>query len=172
MRLGRGAATTPLDINSESTKRMIDLLVTLMPLAAAVLATVTNSMNLYLAGRVVKVSNRLRRPWPDLSDIRFPAAAHAAFATALVVSFLPGLIGSVGGVIAAALMMAYGLLGLAVVHAITRASSGRTLILTGTYLAIFLIGWPIIVLTLLGVADAIFDFRGRVGAGKPPALTQ
>ena len=169
---GRNAASTPLDVNSDTTKRMIDFLVTVMPLAAAVLATVTNTLNLYLAGRVVKVSNRLRRPWPDLSQIRFPATAHAAFAVALVVSFLPGLIGSIGGVIAAALMMAYGLLGLAVMHAITRATGGRTLILTGTYLSVFLIGWPIIILTLLGVADAIFDFRNRVGAGKPPALTQ
>jgi len=169
---GRNAASTPLDVNSDSTKRMIDFLVTVMPLAAAVLATVTNTMNLYLAGRVVKVSNRLRRPWPDLSQIRFPATAHAVFAAALVASFLPGLIGSIGGVIAAALMMAYALLGLAVMHAITRGTGGRTLILTGTYLSVFLIGWPIIILTLLGVADAIFDFRNRVGAGKPPALTQ
>lgn len=168
----QGRAGTPLDVNSDGAKRVIDLLVAVMPLAAAVLATVTNSLNLYLAGRIVTVSGRLRRPWPDLSAIRFPVTAHAVFAISLVLSFMPGLIGSVGGIVAAALMMAYGLLGFAVLHAITRATGGRLFILTGTYIAVLFIGWPIIVLTLLGVADAIFDFRNRVGAGKPPALTQ
>ena len=169
---GRTTASTPLDVNSDNAKRIVDLLVIIMPLAAAVLATVTNSLNLYLAGRIVSVSGRLRRPWPDLSAIRFPPLAHAAFAASLILSFIPGLIGTIGSIVAAALMMAYGLLGLAVLHAITRATGGRIFILTGTYIAVLFIGWPIVILSLIGVADAIFDFRNRVGSGKPPALTQ
>ena len=169
---GRTTANTPLDVNSDNAKRIVDLLVIIMPLAAAVLATVTNSLNLYLAGRIVSVSGRLRRPWPDLSAIRFPPLAHAVFAASLILSFIPGLIGTIGSIVAAALMMAYGLLGFAVLHAITRGSRGRIFILTGAYIAVLFIGWPIVILTLIGVADAIFDFRNRVGAGKPPALTQ
>jgi hypothetical protein len=169
---GRTTADTPLDVNSDNAKRIVDLLVIIMPLAAAVLATVTNSLNLYLAGRIVSVSGRLRRPWPDLSAIRFPPLTHAVFAASLILSFIPGLIGTIGSIVAAALMMAYGLLGFAVLHAITRGARGRIFILTGAYVAVLFIGWPIVLLTLLGVTDAIFDFRNRVGAGKPPALTQ
>jgi hypothetical protein len=140
-----------------------------MPLAAAVLATLTSSVNLYLAGRVVKVSGRLKRPWPDLPAIRFPVAAHLGFAAALVLSFMPGMVGTVGGIVSAALIMAYAIVGFAVLHSITRNIGGRTFILTGAYLAALVIGWPVLAMTLLGLADAIFDFRKRVGGGSPPA---
>jgi hypothetical protein len=168
---GRGPSGSALDATSESGKRLIDLLVTIMPLAAAVLATVTSSVNLYLAARVVKVSGRLKRPWPDLSAIRFPVAAHLSFAAALVLSFMPGLVGTMGGIVSAALIMAYAIAGFAVLHAITRHVGGRSFILAGAYLAVLVIGWPVLALTLLGLADAIFDFRSRVGAGAPPTTT-
>ncbi len=168
---GRGTSGSGLDVTSDSGRRVLDLLVTIMPLAAAVLATVTSSVNLYLAGRVVKVSGRLKRPWPDLSAIRFPLTAHLSFAGALVLSFLPGMVGTVGGIVAAALIMAYAILGFSVLHAITRNVGGRTFILTGAYLAVLVIGWPVLVLTLFGLADAIFDFRNRVSVGGPPATT-
>ena len=47
-------------------ERLIDILVVAVPPAAAVLATILNVFNLWLAARIVKVSGRLRRPWPDL----------------------------------------------------------------------------------------------------------
>ncbi len=168
---GRGPSGSALDVTSDSGRRLVDILVIIMPLAAAVLTTVTTSMNLYLAGRVVKVSGRLKRPWPNLADIRFPLAAHLSFAGALVLSFMPGLAGTMGGIVAAAMIMAYAILGFAVLHAITRNVGGRSFILAGAYLAILVIGWPVLAMTLLGLADAIFDFRKRVGAGSPPATT-
>jgi hypothetical protein len=168
---GRGPSGSAIDVTSDGGKRLVDLLVTIMPLAAAVLATVTSSVNLYLAGRVVKVSGRLKRPWPDLSDLRFPLTAHLSFAGALALSFFPGLVGTLGGIVAAALIMAYAILGFSVLHAITRRVGGRSFILTGAYLAAMIIGWPLLVMTLLGLADAIFDFRKRAGAGHPPPTT-
>lgn len=164
-------AGSPLETRNIDSKRLIDFLATVIPLAAAVLATITNSVNLYLAGRIVRVSGRLRRPWPDLSDMRFPGAAHAAFAVALAVSFLPGLIGSAAAIVSAAMMMAYGILGFSVLHAVTRQNRGRVFILTGAYFAVLVIGWPILLMTLIGLADAIFDFRARFAKGPPPATT-
>ena len=52
--------------------RLIDFLVAAIPPAAAVLATITNMLNLWLAARVVKFSGRLKRPWPQLSAMTFP----------------------------------------------------------------------------------------------------
>ena len=46
--------------------RLIDFLVAAIPPAAAVLATITNVLNLWLAARIVKFSGRLKRPWPRL----------------------------------------------------------------------------------------------------------
>ena len=58
-------------------QRLIDFLVSALPLAGAVLATITNLLNLWLAGRVVKFSGRLTRPWPELAHMSFPEAARA-----------------------------------------------------------------------------------------------
>ncbi len=169
----RRTPATPLDADSPEAQRTIEFLVAAMPLAAAAVATMTNSLNLYLAGRIVRVSGNLKRPWPDLAAMRFPPRAHMAFAAAIVLSFMPGLVGTVGGIVTAALVLAYAILGFAVLHAITRPLGGRTFILVGAYFALAFF-WPTIILaTLFGIADAIFDFRNRnAGPGQPPARTE
>jgi hypothetical protein len=150
--------------------RLIEFLVLALPPAAAVLTTITNVVNLWLAAKVVTVSARMRRPPPDLAGMEFPNYAPALLAAAVAVSFVPGLIGIVGGVLAASLLMAYAILGFAVLHAITRAVGGRALILAGIYLAVIVFGWPVLAIALLGLADTAFGIRART-AGKrgPPA---
>ena len=118
--------------------------------------------NLWLSGRVVRMSGRLRRPWPDLPSMEFPPLAAALIAVALAGSFLPDIAGVIGGISAAALLIAYGALGLAVLHAITRGVSGRPVILGVVYALLVLQGWPILILRLLGLIDTAVDLRGRV----------
>jgi hypothetical protein len=144
-----------------------------LPPAAAVLATITNVINLWLAGRVVKFSGRLTRPWPDLPSMTFPRLAAAAFAVALLLSFVNGMIGIVAGVLSASLLMAYGILGFAVLHAITRGVASRAFMLGGTYAAVLVFGWPIIVLCMLGLFETATGLRARVARrrGGPPART-
>src|SRR4029077_16953592 len=70
---------------------LIDLLVAAIPPAAAVLATITGVVNLWLAARIVKVSGRLKRPWPDLSALALPGFALAILAAAIAGTMLPDL---------------------------------------------------------------------------------
>src|SRR5262249_48641768 len=56
-------------------ERLIEILVNAIPPAAAVLATVTNLLNLWIAARVVRFSGRMTRPWPALSSMTFPSLA-------------------------------------------------------------------------------------------------
>lgn len=148
--------------------RLLDLLVGALPPAAAVLTTVTNLVNLWLAARIVKVSGRMRRPPPDLSAMQFPSYTPLLAAAAIAGSFLPGLIGIAAGVLAASMLMAYAILGFAVLHAITRGTSSRPLILGGAYVAVIVFGWPVLMMTLLGLADAVLDVRGRVARKRGP----
>ena len=90
-------------------------------------STLLNVLNLWLAGRIVKVSGRLRRPWPDLSTLTFPPFAPGLLAAAVAGSFLPDLFGLLSGVFAASLLMAFAILGFAVLHAITRGMGSRGL---------------------------------------------
>jgi len=152
--------------------RVLDFLVAALPPAAAVLTTLTSIVNLWLAERVARISGRLRRPPSDLSAMRFPAYAPALAAAAVVATFVPGMIGLGAGVVTASLSMAYAVLGFAVLHAITRGMNSRPFTLGGTYLLVLVLGWPVLAMTLLGLADTAFDFRGRLahkrGGSTPP----
>ena len=151
-----------------NTERLIEILVNAIPPAAAVLATITNLLNLWLAARVVKFSGRLARPWPQLSSMSFPPLVTAALAVAIVLSFLDGMLGIVGGIVAASLLLAYGVLGFAVLHAITQGMSARPFVLSVTYAGVILLGWPMLALCLLGLVDTAIGLRARVSAKRGP----
>jgi hypothetical protein len=166
------AANTPLELpKSADASRLMDFLVAVLPPTAAVVTTVTNLLNLWLAGRIVRISGRLRRPPSDIATMRFPFYAPALIGAGVAASFLPGLIGSLGGVLTAAMLMAYAILGFAVIHAVTRGMNSRPFALGGIYAAVIVFGWPMLLMSMLGLADTAFDLRGRVarrrGSNKP-----
>lgn len=163
---------SPLSVPGVSNaQRLLDFLAVALPLAGAVLATITNVLNLWLAGRIVKFSGRLRRPWPDLATMTFPRPMALVLAAAALATALGGMLGIVSSVLAAALLMAYGVLGFAVLHAITRGMNARGLVLGGTYAAVLVIGWPVLALCLLGLIETAIDLRARIARtrGSPPA---
>jgi hypothetical protein len=147
---------------------LIGLLVAAVPPAAAVLATVTNVVNLWLAARVVKFSGRLARPWPAIADMTFPPLVPLTLAVAIAISFLGGLIGILAGVVAASLLMAYGVLGFAVLHAVTRGIASRAFLLGGVYASVLVFGWPVLSLCLLGLAETMFGLRARAARKRGP----
>lgn len=141
--------------------RLLDFLVAALPPAAAVLTTITNIVNLWLAERVARISGRLRRPPPELSAMRFPPYAPALVGAAFAVTFLPGMASLSATVLTASLLMAYAVLGFAVLHAVTRGMNSRPFTLGGAYAAVLMFGWPVLALSMLGLADTAFDLRGR-----------
>jgi hypothetical protein len=139
---------------------------------AAVTAALTQTANLWLAGLVVRLSGRLRRPWPDLTALSFPPLAAVLYGAFLAGAFLPGLPGHVARLFAATLTMAFALVGLAVVHTVTRGIQGRAAILLGTYGCVLFLLWPILVMTIIGVAETLFGLRDRVSKRGPPAALE
>jgi hypothetical protein len=153
----------PLDIN-----RTVEILMVVLPPAAAVVTTITNTLNLWLAGRIVSVSGRMKRPLPNLSAMRFPPYAPLLTGAALAVSFLPGMVGTAGLVLATAMLVAFAILGLAVLHTITRGVNARMLLLGSVYASVIVMLWPALFLILLGLADTALDIRGRVAGRRGP----
>ncbi|HWM81018.1 MAG TPA: DUF2232 domain-containing protein [Pseudolabrys sp.] len=173
-RLIRAESGVPAPGGSETAggdaSRLVDFLVLIIPPTAAVLATITNLINLWLAARAVAFSGRLRRPWPDIAAMQFPLGAAALLPAALVVSLVGGLVGIAATVLAASLMTAFGILGFAVLHAVTRGTSSRPFVLSGLYAATLLFGWPIVFMSLFGVAETLFGLRARIAQRRgPPA---
>jgi Predicted membrane protein (DUF2232) len=155
-------------------KRTLDLVITAVAPAAAIFMTIVNVFNLWLAGRVVSVSGRLRRPWPDLPTMALPSFTPGVLAAAIAGSFLPDLFGMLSGVLAASLFMAYAFIGFAVLHAITRGVGARSAALFVAYLIVFIFVWPILAMSLLGLAESAFNIRARFAnptAGPPTTPT-
>jgi len=149
--------------NGADGARMAEILAIVMPPLAAAISMLTQLANLYIAGRIARASGRLNRPWPDLSLLSFPHATPFLLLGAFALSFLHSILGLVGGVLSACLFVSYALLGLAVVHHVSRASSMRGLILGIVWALLVVLGWPIAFLALIGLADGILNFRGRFG---------
>lgn len=152
----------------QNPEQFLNALVAVMPPAAAVLSMLTSIINLWLAGRVARTSGRLRRPWPDLTAVSLPLPAAILLGAALAISFLTGMPGFLAAIAVAVLLVAYAVVGFSVLHAITRGVGARTWILAGTWIAVILFGWPLLIIALLGIADSIFDLRGKAAARKPP----
>src|SRR5258708_34068717 len=132
------------------------MLVSVLPPAAAVIAAITLTGNLWLAGVVVRLSGRLTRPWPDLAMLTFPPFATAIYGALLAGAFLPDVAGLVAGLFAATLTLAFALIGFAVMHAATRHMRGRAVGLSGAYGCFSLLGWPVLGVSVIGCAEELF----------------
>ncbi len=140
-----------------------------LPFALAVVWPTITLFNLWLAGRIAKASGQALRPWPDLHGLEIPGVMVAGFAAALIASFLPGVIGLIGIGFSGALLFAYVLQGLAVIHAYTTGMQFRSVLLAGVYLGILFLGWLAILVAILGLGEPMFGLRARksaAGSGK------
>ena len=159
-------STTSTGVNEQ----WIDALVTIAPVAAAIVAMMTLTLNLWLAARITATSGRLHRPWPDLKAVALPPMTLAALCVAIAFSFSSGLLAILSQIVTAALMMAYALTGFAVLHMLTSAWKSRGLWLSCTYAIVLVFGWPILAMVALGLADAIFGLRKRYLERRPPPI--
>lgn len=140
------------------------------PAAGALGTMVALTLNVWLAAKIVNMSGRLRRPWPDLKTIALPPMTMAALSAAIAFCFTGGLLALAAQVISAAMMTAYAMMGFATLHTITLALKSRGLWLLFAYLTVVVFGWPIVLMTIVGLADAVFGFRQRFTQRQNPAV--
>jgi hypothetical protein len=148
----------------------IDALVRIAPAAAAIVAMMTLTLNLWLASKITATSGRLHRPWPDLKGVDLPPMTLAALCVAIAFCFTGGLLAILAQIVTAALMMAYALIGFAVLHTLTLTLKSRALWLSSSYAIVVVFGWPVLAMVVLGLADALLGIRQRFLQGRPPPL--
>jgi len=151
-------------------ERWIDAIVSFAPSVAAIAATLTLTLNLWLAAKVTATSGRLSRPWPDLKMAALPPMTLVALCVAAAFCFSGGLLAMLAKIAIAALVMAYALTGFAVLHTLTLALKSRAFWLGSTYAFVVVFQWPMLALAALGLADAVFGLRRRYLRSHPPPL--
>jgi hypothetical protein len=161
--LGDAASTGEIE-------QWIDSLVIIAPAAAAIVAMMTLTLNLWLSAKITATSGRLHRPWPDIKSATLPPMALAALLVAIALCFTGGLLAILAQIVTAVLMMAYALTGFAVLHTLTLSLKNRALWLSCIYAIVMVVGWPILAMVVLGLADAIFGLRQRYLQGRPPPV--
>lgn len=141
-----------------------------LPLAAAASSVTAMLVNLWLAGRVTRLSGLLTRPWPDVpKEFGLPRVALGALAGGMLLALFDDPAGRVGGVVAAACFAGFVLQGLAVAHFLTRGWPQRIGALAGLYIMMSFIPWAAVAVGLFGIADALFGLRAR--RSPPPSST-
>jgi hypothetical protein len=166
-------AATPSQLPGGLTaQQIVDFMVVALPPTAAVTLTLTKVFNLWLAGRIVRFSGRLPRPWPELSQITLPPTTAYVFIVAFALSLTGGFFGILAGVVSASLAMAYTVLGFAVLHAVTQGLNGRPFILGSLYASVVLLqGWPMLGVCLVGLIETFLGLRARVVRRRGPPVT-
>lgn len=157
-----GSPAPPSFATPEFAARLVEI----VPLVATTIFALVLMLNLWMAAKVVSISQRLPRPWPSIPDTIMPRGSLGLLGAAIALAFLPGYAGVLGLALLGGLTMAFALQGLAFVHATTRGRSARTAFLTATYVLALLFGHTVIpLLAIAGMADAGLSLRQRI---KPP----
>jgi hypothetical protein len=151
-------------------EQLVDALMTILRGLAAMFVVTTLALNLWLAAKIAAVSGMLHRPWPNLKSTTLPPMTLVALSVALAFCFTGGTFGILAQIVAAALMMAYALVGLAVLHTVTLALKSRPVWLSCAYVILVLLPWSVILMIALGLADAVLGIRQRYLRSKPPPL--
>jgi hypothetical protein len=141
-----------------------------LPAGTAVLWLGGFVLNLWLAGKVTLLSGRLSRPWPHLSLMRFPSGFGLGLAGSVALSMLPGLPGLLATGFAGAFLFAYMLMGLAIIHHLTRGLTARPLILWAVYLILIVFNTTAaLVVALVAVLEPLLWYRRPEHPDQGPA---
>ncbi|MDF2115574.1 hypothetical protein PY365_08340 [Roseiarcaceae bacterium H3SJ34-1] len=127
----------------------------------------TTVLNLWLAGRIALISQRLGRPWfPVPESLHLPRTILYAFVVGFALMLTGGFFRVTGYTLVAAFGTALAFQGLASLHMASRPSRVRTTMLTVLYTTIFvLFPLPLPLLAAVGLIDMLTGIRTR--SAKP-----
>ena len=159
------------DLPADQVRKVRDYLIAATPPVSAVVWMLTMLVNFWAGGRLARAFGYPVRPWAPFWKLTLHPRTLAGLAVASFATFLPGLFGLIGEVFASTLLVAFMLLGLAVVHAVTLGNPWRPVVLAVLYFGLLVLNWLIALpLVILGMAEVAFGIRRRVlgKGGDPP----
>ncbi|MEQ8825690.1 MAG: DUF2232 domain-containing protein [Filomicrobium sp.] len=143
------------EVPAEHLEAMTKVAIALMPAASGMMLTGFMLFQLWLAGRIIRSTGFLERPWPDLAALTYPPITPLLLAGCIgLTAVLSGFAGMVASAASGALFFMYVLLGLAIIHYVTRGSAWRFGILWALYFGLIVFNTGLsMVLAMVGLAE-------------------
>ena len=131
----------------------LELMADLFPGAAVASAMIMIVVNAAFAQGALFRAGKSLRPSPDYGAVALPRWPVIALGIAAVCAFLPDTIGFLGRNAVLIAGVPFALVGLAVLHAVSRRWPARGLALGLIYVTTIMLGWPAIIVAGIGVID-------------------
>jgi len=148
-------------LDADQLAALTSFLVRALPAISASVWFLTIVLNMWAAGRIIERLRRGLRPWPKIEAMTFPQEFSFAFVAVLILSAFDGIIGIIATGFAGSFITAYVLLGLAVIHALTRVTQFRPILLSMLYMGLVLFGWIALIVASIGIGEPIFKLREK-----------
>lgn len=157
---------------ADLTQADLDLVARFLPGIVAVSFMVTMLANGALAQALLARSGRALRPSPAWSEVELPPRAGAAMTAGLAVALLvaatqSGTVQQVGTTVTILLATPFLLVGLAVVHAVSRRWPARGVVLGLFYVLVVLPLRLLPLVVILGLVENWVGLRRRIAASRP-----
>ena len=146
-------------LSEEQQRELAKSLTAIFPAALALSWMFIAIINLWMGAKIARASQRLSRPWPNISMTVLPRIAALALAVAALASFAGGYAAAVASAFTGCFIFAFFLVGLAIVHNVTWGMSLRPLILVGVYLFSAFSPFGALALTALALVEPLFAMR-------------
>ena len=153
-------------VDAKQLPEMATWIASLMPAVGAISWMVVIAANLALAQAMARRLKKNLRPSPDFATLELPRLFFVALGLSVLLAVAPGTLGFAGQTLAAIGAVAYFLQGLAVIHGLARLTSFPGLVLTGVYVVTGVLGFPVLVIVMLGLVDDWFRLRRKFGAAR------
>ena len=163
------AARQMPDVDESKLKDAATMLVSILPAATASVWFLVILFNFWAGSRLVAASGHALRPWAPFHRLAFPRTSLIALAAFAGLALLPGIVGMIASAGFVVFLVAFTVLGLAVVHGLTLGNPMRGFMLASLYVVLAVMG-GVLVLPLAGLAimDMFMGLRTRVRP-QPPA---
>jgi hypothetical protein len=155
-------------IESPGVEPFIKRMVAVVPGIAGIGSTLILAFYLWAGAKIAAVSGRLPRPWPYIPGTIMPRPALGMLLGSIALFYLGGFIQVFAVALFGAILMAFGLQGLAAFHQLVGGRRQAPALLTAAYLVLVLSqGLMLLPFILFGMADTAIGIRRRMKL--PPA---
>ena len=123
-------------------------------------------LNATLAQNFLSKIGYSKRPPPLYREIELPQWLTIGLALSILLSFASGVFAEIGRNSAPLLSIPFFLLGLTVIHTLSRRVSARGLVLVGADFLLVVVGWISAIIVLLGVLEQWVSLRSKFAQPK------